>query len=35
MMRAWAISREGYNKVAQRLLVFMRMQKESYGSKID
>jgi hypothetical protein len=35
MMRAWAISREGYKKVIQKLLVFVRMQKKSYGSKID
>jgi hypothetical protein len=34
-MKAWAISREGYKKVIQRLLVSVRMQNESYGSRID
>jgi hypothetical protein len=34
-MKAWAISREGYKKVIQRLLVSVRMQKESYDSRID
>jgi hypothetical protein len=35
MMKAWAISREGYKEVIQRLLVFVRMQKESYDSRIN
>jgi hypothetical protein len=35
MMRVCAISRKGYKKVIQRLLVSVRMQKESYGSRID
>jgi hypothetical protein len=31
----WSISGKEYKKVNQRLLVSMRMQRESYGSRID
>jgi hypothetical protein len=34
IMRACAISREGYKKVIQRLLVFVRMRKESFKDRL-
>jgi hypothetical protein len=34
MMRVWAISGKEYMKVIRRLLVSVRIQKQSYGSRI-
>jgi hypothetical protein len=34
MTRVWAISGKEYRKVIERLLISMRMQKESHGSRI-